>query len=185
MTDSNSLARDVAFLRSAVERSDRTPGGIYFVWAVVLVLGGIVSQWSPEWSARYWMLAAPVGVAASIVIGWRSGRRAGARGTVAGVRSTFHWAGVTLITFAVMAVALGHDVRPEALGTLAFLVVSLGYYLKAVHTDRSAYAAAAISLGAAGALLLLPGSWFWIGLVCGAGLAGIGLLEIRRGPTDA
>ncbi len=181
MTMNETLARDVAYVREAVERSSRGPAGIYFVWALVVGLGGLVLDRRPEWAALYWMVATIGGVIASAALGWLHGRRAGVRSSRQGMRAFAHWMVVAAVTFGALVVAVRGGMQPEALGGLAFLVVALGYLLAGVHGDGSAWGPGAVALLGSGLLVFVADSWLLTGVVCGLALAGIGALGLARG----
>ncbi|MCI0432849.1 MAG: hypothetical protein L0271_04265 [Gemmatimonadetes bacterium] len=179
--DSTTMARDVAFLRDAVERTARAPAGIYFLWAAIVAVGGAVLDRRPDWAQAFWLVAIAVGVAGSALIGWRQSVRTGVRSRL-GMRPLAHWVGVSVVVLGVVAIANRGGAQSAVLGSMAMMIVALGYYLAAVHGDGSAWAPAVITLAAGILLIVFPSSWLIVGVVCGLGLAGVGVVSLMRGP---
>ena len=181
-TDLNALARDVAFLRDAVDRTGGTPAGIYFLWAGIVGAGAVVMG-RAEWADRvgwYWSVASVLGVIGSAVVGWRHGARTGAASARRGIRTFLHWCGVTAAVFAAMVLVARGMLPVQAVSAVALLLVSLGYYLMGVHVDRWSYLPAVLALGAAATLVVFPGSWVLTGVACATGLTAMGVLELVR-----
>jgi len=173
------LARDLAFLRQAVDRTARMPPAIYFLWAVIVGVGGVVVE-QRTWAVWYWLGASVVGLLASAYLGWRHGVRMGAVSRERGVRAVLHWGGIVAAVFAATALVWRGQLAVEAVSGVALLLVSLGYYLMGVHEDRWSYVPAVLALGAAVSVTMIPGSWAVAGVACAAGLALMGVLEWTR-----
>lgn len=170
--------RDLAYVDELLEasRRDLTPSGVYWLWALIGGVGFGLVDFAHGWLNLYWLVAGPVGSAASCAIAVADGRRRGQAGSGAGKRQALQWFGalgaIALGSLLVFAGYLSWD----GFGRLALLLVALGFWQFGINLERRFLW---IGLGAAVAFTVLtmtdlPYEWTCLGLVWALtlGLAG-------------
>jgi hypothetical protein len=169
---------DLRFVRGALESSSRpqSPASVYFLWAVLVLIGFSLVDFQRSVVPLYWKAAGPAGFAVSVVLGWRHGRRSGQLSAADGRRHVLHWGAVLIVTF-LAALMPARGVLPWAsLNTVILLLLALGYFTAGVHTDPSMLWVGVLI--AAGYVIVMSGSayaWTMVGVSLALGLAAAGL----------
>ena len=128
-------SKDVAFVRAAVEKLRPRPlASIYYLWAGIVLIGFLMQDLAPYWTARYWTIAAPSGFLVSCVFGYLAYERNGIRDKT-GWRIAAHWAGATAVLLFVAQffpalAAAGVAPLPILLAVLALAYWSAGMGLE-------------------------------------------------------
>ena len=150
MASLDRLEGDLRFVRGAVESSNhgRSPAAIFFLWAALVLIGFALIDVRPSAVPLYWSVAAPIGFATSVFLGWRHGKRSGQLSAVDGRRHILHWGAVLVVTFLAVLMPARGVVPWASLNTVILLILALGYFTAGVHTDRA---------------------MLWVGLLMGAG----------------
>jgi hypothetical protein len=179
--DQDQVNNDLRFVRAVVEGSDRddSPAVIFFLWAVVGLVGFALVDFQPTWVPAYWSIAAPAGFLVSAVLGWRHARRSGQVTPAVGRRYLLHWGGMLAATFLAVLMPIGGLLAPEALGPAILLILALAYFEAGVHLDR-AFLWVGLLMGAGYVFVVFVTGYAWtvVGLVVALGLSIAGL---RRG----
>jgi hypothetical protein len=187
MSELKQIQEDVGYLREVVERADtpRGPASIYYLWALITLVGFPLADFVGPLVGLFWALAGPIG-------GWITYRLAKAfadrHGRVSrseGQRYALHWNGMMVaIVLAIVPVAMG-SMSAEALSPIILLIVALSYFLAGVHLDHTIGWISFLMVGGYFLVLFLPTyPWSITGVAVAAGLAISGFrLEHRRDPA--
>lgn len=180
------LAEDLAYVRRAVAGSDRwrSPSSIYFVWALITLIGFSMVDFAPRSVPFYWLIAAPAGFLASMWLGWQGARRGGMSNRVLGGRIFKHWLGL-LIGCSLTGLATWAGVLDwRGLGTMIVLISALAYYFAGIHGERSWLYISFVLAAAYVALLFISGPvWTIAGVVIAIALIAGGIAA--RSPAGA
>ena len=153
------LAGDLRFVRGALNASTRpaaSPSTMYFMWAVIVLLGFALIDFRTDLVPRYWAVAGPVGFLASGYLGWRHALRLGQASASDGRRHLLHW-GAVLVAVALTVLLHARGAMPsETLHAVILLVLALGYFTAGLHLDRRL---------------------LWVGLLMGAGFLAVTLVS--------
>jgi hypothetical protein len=159
------LHGDLSFVRDAVDAStqSKSPAALYFVWAVIVVIGFSLIDFRPEAVPTYWTVAGPAGFLISAYLGWRHARRIGQASSADGKRHVLHW-GAVLVAIA-LAVVLGVSgaLPSGTLNTVILLLLALGYFTAGLHLDRS-FLWVGLLMGAGSVVVTFVSTYAWTGL---------------------
>lgn len=158
LRNSRRVEEDLGYVREVVSRSERddTPRAIWYLWAAIGGIGFALIDFRPESVGLFWLVAAPLGFAASTWLGWRHGRALGQESRREGHAHLLHWGGMGgAITLLAFFAARGHLEGPE-IAQAILLVVALGYFLAGVHLARPL---------------------LWVGLVLAASFLGVDFVD--------
>lgn len=142
MTSNEHIDKDLRFVASAVRRRDSRAGvpAIFFLWAVLFLVGWALPDFAPQWTGPFWLVA---GIGGGVLSWWLGARHAVAQGDVDreyGMRQGLHWAVCGLAFLGVfLPLILGAELDAYAslaLGRQFLLVIALAYALAAVHLER-------------------------------------------------
>jgi hypothetical protein len=116
------LQGDLRFVRSAIDASTRSPSpsALYFLWAVIVLIGFSLVDFQIDLVPEYWAVAAPAGFVASAYLGWRHARQIGQASASDGRRHLLHWGAVLVVV--ALAVLLGAS-RAMPSGTLHTVIL--------------------------------------------------------------
>lgn len=175
------LHGDLNFVRDAVDASTRSksPSALYFVWAVIVLIGFSLMDFRPDAVPEYWVVAGPAGFLISAYLGWRHARGIGQASSADGRRHLLHW-GAVLVAIA-LAVLLGvaSALPSSTLHTVILLVLALGYFTAGLHLDRS-FLWVGLLMGAGSIVVTFVAAYAWTGL--GIALAvSLTIAGIRQG----
>lgn len=188
MPSTDRLQQDLAYVASAVRHRDTRMGvpQIYFLWAVIVLAGFPLSDFRPQASGPFWLVAGIGGGLLSWWLGMRESQRQGIRDQALGRRYGLHWtlAGVGFFLGA-LPMIVGR-VEP-GIGAANFLLVGgLVYALAGVHLERPLLWSGLLMLAAYVVLVLFspPLVWTATGVVIAIALAWAGLGARRQRATD-
>ena len=176
------LEGDLSFVRGALDTSTRStsPSTLYFLWAVIVLIGFALVDFQADLVPVYWSVVAPAGFLASAYLGWRHARRIGQASAADGRRYLLHW-GAVLVVIA-LAVALGRSraMPSGTLHTVILLLLSLGYFTAGVHLDR-AFLWIGVLMGAGSIVVTVMSLYAWtaVGIALAVSLTVAGLREGR------
>ena len=142
MTEINQIHEDLKFVRQAVARHDPPPArhaGIYLVWAVYVLVGYTMLDFSPRMASWFFLLGGVLGGVMTSVIGRRAAQRLGEYDRAEARRAGLHWAGgiVLAVASAVALATVVPGLRGQAMGQLIVVMIGLVYFLSGVHFDRN------------------------------------------------
>ena len=128
-------------------------GGSYLIlWGIIWVVCYSLVDFRPKSVSMIWLVGCAIGVAVSVILGWRRGERAERRGWRAFVPAT----GYVVFAFLLLNILRPRSVEDSSIAVA--LIVSLAYVQIGVHLgDRL------VLIGAGLAALSLAG-YFWIPL---------------------
>ncbi len=183
MTDLTHLAEDVRYVKGVVEKSPegRSPASIYFLWAVLVLVGFGLTDFRPELLGWYWLVAGLGGFILSAILGERAAGASGALSRRWGIRQGLHWStllgALALSTLPVIQGQWSWD----AYAVHALLVIGVVYFLAGVHLDRPLLGVGAAFLIGYPLVLLVPGpAWTITGALVAAALVAAGLWARRQ-----
>lgn len=162
MNEPSSLHEDLRYVRSAVDRSQRSrsPAVIWYLWAAISLVGFALIDLRPQAVGLYWLIAAPIGFVLSIWLARRSHARMGQSDRATARRWFEHWAGfLVVVILLVLAGALG-GIDGRTIGLAAVLLTALAYYTAGVHLESKLKWVGLVILLAFPTLLFL-GRWAW------------------------
>ena len=172
------LQADLGFVRDVVRESESAivPPGIYILWAVIVLIGFTMADFATEMVGTFWLVAVPIGMFGSMVLGVRHAKRIGQIHRRLNVQYALHWVGITAaMLLASMMVPLGM-LSGRELGSIALLLTALAYYLAGVHFDtRLMWIGALAGAGYVAVLLVSTYAWTIVGVLVAAGLTAIAL----------
>ncbi|SFK49956.1 hypothetical protein [Lysobacter sp. cf310] len=179
------LQSNLDYVARAVRHHERSPGvpAIYFLWALLVLIGFCLPDWAPRIAAPYWFFAGIGGGLLSVWLGMRHGRRNGVIDRESGRRYGYHWlvAGVAFLLTG-LPIALG---RVEIYAGVAnfLLIGGTAYALAGVHLDRPILWSGLIMYVAYAAMMLFspPYAWTFAGIATAASLTWAGMSALRRG----
>jgi len=141
MTDIKQIHDDLKFVREAVDRHDRQPPRaltIYWVWAVYVLVGYTLLDFSPRTASWFFMIGGIVGGIISTIIGRRASQQAGEIERAQGRREGLHWIlGILLAIASTIALAIVIPLPGQVAGQLVAVMIGLVYFLAGVHFDRN------------------------------------------------
>ena len=172
--DEDQVKSDLRFVRAIVESTDRrsSPAAIYFLWAVVGLVGFVLVDINETWVSTYWSIAGPAGFLASAILGSRHARRTGQVTTAVGRRSVLHWGGMLAAIFLAVLMPISGLLPRDALGPAILLILALGHFEAGVHLDRT-FLWVGLLIGAGYVVVLFVGAYAWtvVGLVIATALS--------------
>jgi hypothetical protein len=165
---------DLRYVRRALEgaRAGGTPASIYLLWAVIGACGLPLVDFAPRWAGPYWLVASPLGLVASLLLGRAHARRVGQLDRGEGLRHGLHWLALPLAAALAVPLAASGRLSYGALGQVILLLIAVVYFLAGVHLDRRLLPVALL-LAAGYGLLFVLAAWAWtvVGLTTAAALA--------------
>jgi hypothetical protein len=176
--EQDQVKSDLRFVRDVVEAAerDRSPVAIYFLWAIVGLIGFALVDFYATWASAYWRVAGPVGFLASALLGWRHARRTGQITLGAGRRHLLHWGAMLAAIFLAGLMPLAGLFPPAALGPAILLILALGYFQAGVHLDRTfLWVGLLMSVGYVFVMFVDRYAWTVVGLVVAIALSLAGI----------
>lgn len=188
MTELTQMADDVRYVKGVVERSPegRSPASIYFLWAVLVLVGFSLNDFQPEIVGTYWLVAGIGGFLLSAFLGRRAAGSSGAVSRRWGMRQGMHW--LTLLAslaLSALPVLVGRWTWDD-FAVQALLVIGVVYFLAGVHLDRPLLGVGAALLVGYPLVLLAPGpAWTLTGILVAVALVAAGVwTRSQHGPTS-
>lgn len=177
MTESNpttgqQVAADLEYVRKSIERGrSGTPAAIYALWGVICLIGFSMVDFARESVGLYWLIAAPAGMIASAILGYRSGVERGERDAAAGRKHLLHWSSLLVAVALTLPMVFAGEIAWPALAKLFLIFIALVYFLAGIHLDRRMLVVGLLILAGYVALLFSPPyGWTWTGAVVALGL---------------
>lgn len=139
MTDIDKLRDDIAYVRTATDRSENVPfSSIYILWAVIILFGFPLTDFVDDksWIGWYWMVATPVGFLLSMWIGSRTSARIGQADMERGMRWVKHWLALVVAGVLGGLLVTGGELTGSGISALWLLLLALAYFYAGLHLDR-------------------------------------------------
>ena len=182
---SSKIESDIGYVKDLVKKSDfySTPTSIYFLWAILVLMGFSLIDFEPKWVGFYWMIAGPAGGLFSGYLGRRAGIKKGQLDREIGIRHALHWSGMLVVIGLAVLLAVKGLIHGPALSQVILLIVALGWWTAGVHFDRTfLWLGGVMMLGFIATLIFSRFAWTAMGILIAAALIGI---AIHKGKTDA
>ncbi|HEY7442138.1 MAG TPA: hypothetical protein VH701_06955 [Vicinamibacterales bacterium] len=176
------LQGDLSFVRGALDASTRapSPSALYFLWAVVVLVGFVLVDFRPAWVAEYWTVAGPAGFFASAYLGWRHARQTGQASVSDGSRHLLHWGGVLVAVALAVLLGVSRAMPSGSLHTVILLVLSLGYFTAGLHLDRRLlWVGLLMGVGSVFVTMVSLYAWTMVGIALAVSLMVAGMWEGR------
>lgn len=164
---------DLGYVRDVVTRAERgeSPRMIWYLWALVGLVGFALIDFAPARVPLYWSIAAPLGFALSAWLGWRHGRDTGQLSWREGRGHLLHWGGMLVAVFLLVPLAEAGGWSGEALAQAILLILALGYFLAGVHLCRPlAWVGLLMAVGYVAVFFVDRYAWTAIGALVALGL---------------
>lgn len=140
MSEMNSVAADLQFVKDAVERKERdanrTPMWIPVLWGFVVLAGCLINDFNPRYAWTYWGVVPGLAFLASWMIGGRAALASGEYDRTTGIRVGLHWSTIFCGAVPVVCLAFAGRIDGQEAGQLLILVSGIVYFLAGVHFDR-------------------------------------------------
>ena len=156
MADPTRIAEDLHYIRGLVEGPRAAPASILILWAVIGAPGFALVDLAPSAVPWYWLVAAPIGMVASIWLGRRHAVREGRIDRATGIRWTLHWAGLLAAAGLIVLLAVARIVPFEVINPAMVLLIAITYFLAGIHLDRRLLWVAAALVAAFPTIVFLP-----------------------------
>ena len=160
MTDIEKLRDDIAYVRTATDRSDHVPfRSIYVLWAVIVLCGFPIPDFVDDksWAGRYWLVAAPIGFLLSMWLGSRASTRIGQADIERGMRWAKHWLAYMVAALLGGLLVTGGKLTGSGVGAFSVLLLALAYFYAGLHLDRRLVPVGIVIGICFPAILFLPG----------------------------
>jgi hypothetical protein len=183
MEQTKRLESDLAYVRGAVRASQKngSPTAIYFIWALIVLVGFTLTDFAPQLVGYYWSILGPLGFVASAVLGWRYSVKRGQVNRGLGHRYSLHWLGMMVTIFLIVPLGVIQAVAWEELFKIMLLIIALGYFLAGVHLERPLIWVGLLMVGGYFALFVIKGyAWTFLGLLISMSIAAAALLGRRK-----
>jgi hypothetical protein len=140
MSDTHQVQQDLHYVREVVTRADRSPqrrAGIYWIWALYVLIGYPLMDFAPRYAGPFFMLAMIVCIAATVFLRHRNKKLAGvrARHDRSGL---FWWGGISLVILCSIGISIIiPHISGQASGQITVMLIGILYFLSGVHYDRN------------------------------------------------
>lgn len=137
-SDTHKTKDDLSYVRSVLDRAekDASPAVIYYLWAILSIVGFATVDLKPEVTGLYWLVAGPGGGVASMLLARRHALRTGQGSRREGIFNILHWTGMTAAIFLALPLALTGALSMRAFPALVLLILAFGYYTAGIYLDR-------------------------------------------------
>jgi hypothetical protein len=182
MSDPKQAAGDLAYVRAKLERAEQhdAPAMIYFLWAVIVLVGFAIVDFAAQYTAWFWMIAGPVGGITSFVLGWRHAVDRGAVSRDKALRHGLHWGGLLVAVIALLPLLVTGRIAPESFPQIVLLLIVMSYFYAGVHLDRALiWVAIALSIGFLVVVFVAGPVWTAVGALIAASLGAVGFTRVR------
>ena len=180
------VQQDLRFVKDAVARREQTarrPAGIYWIWAIYVLIGYALIDFAPSVSGWFFMIGGIAGGVLSTMVAKRVQRQLGEVDVQEARRSMLHFMGGILLaigfTFALAAVA--PPLRSTIAGQVLVIMIGLVYFLSGIHFDRNFLWLGPLMMAGGVLVGLVPHyGWTALGIVIALGLVVPTLLPQHR-----
>ena len=169
----NEAKESLDYVRDVVQRSQGAshPASIYYLWALVCLVGFPLSDLAPRAVGTYWMIAAPVGFVLSAILGWRHALRVGQVSQREGIFTAYHWLATLVVAGMASLLVIQGLVGGETLGMIILLVLTMSYFSAGLYQARPLlYAAALLGLSFLAVVFIEQWAWTVAGVAVALGL---------------
>jgi hypothetical protein len=187
MSDANQLEQDLHYVREVVDRADRSPHrpvAIYSIWALYVLIGYPLVDFAPRYSGPFFSIGWLVCMVLTLYFVYRYKKSTGVKS--GGHRSSLFWlGGSTLIILSLIGLSITNsNLRGEASGQLAVVLIGIFYYLGGVHYDRNfLWLGPVLCVGGILVGIVPHYGWTALGIVFALGLMGPTLF-VPRPPEE-
>jgi len=182
------IGDDLEYVRDVVRQSKAAsgPASIYFLWAVISLVGFSLPDLAPRWVGRFWIVASPAGFLLSAILGYRYHGSIGQVSRELGYRHMLHWGSLLVIIFAAAGLGIAGVVSWDHFGQVILLLLALSYFLAGVHLDRAMVWIGLLVFIAYFATFAMP-RWGWTisGVGVALGMMAAGVIRGGRGARAA
>ena len=182
------VENDLQYVRSVLDRAEKAAGptSIYWLWALISLIGFPLHDMRPEWAAIFWPIAGTLGGITSFVLGMRCGRRSG-QGSyrIAGFHA-MHWTGMMVCIGLCVVLAVRGIIDGEALPEVILVLVTFGWFSAGIYLVREyLWIGMALAVGLLGLLFIEGFGWTGVGLLFAASLALAGWRGGRKSVSES
>ena len=183
MSDENNYEGDLKYVREVVERSEGkvAPASIYYLWAILCLIGFPLVDFAPHSVGLFWMIAGPVGFLLSGFLGWHYSKTRGQVSSREGLFVALHYLG-TLVAMALVSLMVINGVLLHAgIPQVIILILALSYFTAGLYQDRPLMWMGVL-LGISYVLVTLVSGPVWtiVGVVIAGSLVATGRIGGRR-----
>lgn len=156
MPDPKTFAADFSHVGRTLSRPVGGPTAILLLWAAIGVPGFALVDLARGAVPWYWLVATPLGMIASILLGRRAAERRGEIDRARGTRWVWHWVGLLMAVGSFVVLAAVGLIPFRILYTTIVLLLAVAYFLAGIHLDRRLLWVAAAFAAAFPVVALLP-----------------------------
>lgn len=182
------LEDDLHFVSNLVrqKKMDYADLVVALVWAVVILVGFSIYDFSILGGSIFWCIALPVFGIGTGLYASRKQKECGVIDRDLARRSTFHWTSIPIFLVVTNFMFINRGYQPELMGQAVLLVLALNYYLAGVHFWRGfLWTGLAMASGIVWLAVWDGYPWTLTGILTFLTLTGCTMREWRRNGTAA
>jgi hypothetical protein len=183
MNEHPNLGQDLEYVRDLVEQSHarRIPALIHYFWAVVVLIGFPLLDLQPNAAGLYWIIAGPLGLILTLLLGRRHSRATGQDSRTHWRQYGLHWLGVMAAVFLSLILVLNGTLEMMQGVPLILLILALGYFMAGLYQVR-ALLWIGLLLALCYLVVIFIHGWVWtvVGVAFSASLVATALIGVRR-----
>ena len=182
MPDLNQIQDDLGFVRRTVEgAAPPSVVSIYFLWALISLVGFALVDFAPERVGTYWTVAGPAGFLLSAFLGWRHQAGGGAVDRALGMRHMQHWGAMMLAIFLLVPLAMRGQIAGQAFGPIVLLLLGQSYFHAGLYLDsKLRWGGLLMLVGYVIVLTVTTYAWTLLGAIGFITIVILGIRESRR-----
>ena len=183
MNEHPNLGEDLEYVRDLVERSRvrRIPALIHYFWALVVLVGFPLLDLRPQVAGLYWVIAGPLGLILTLLLGRSHSRAAGQVSRAHWRQYGLHWLGVMAAIFLSLLLVLSGTLEMMEAMPLIVLILALGYFMAGLYQVRALLWIGLLLAFCYLAVIFIHG-WVWtvVGVAFSGSLVATALIGVRR-----
>ena len=172
MTDSR-MESDLGYVRDVLDRSEQnaSPSSIYWLWAIIVLIGFPLADFAPRFVGLYWMIMGPLGGIASGILGYRFSRNLGQLSRRVGRQHALHWGAMMIVIFSAVGLGIAGTVAWSEIHRIILLILSLSYFLAGVYLEPPMIWIGLLMFAAYFVMFFMSAyAWTIVGIVVAAGM---------------
>jgi hypothetical protein len=183
MDEARNYEGDLQYVRQVVQKAEgiKAPVSIYYLWAVLCLVGWPMVDFAPRSVGLYWMIAGPVGFLLSGYIGWRYSRTLGQVSMRDGIFTALHWLGALVAMGLVSLLVINEILAPSGIPHVILLILAFSYFTAGLYQARPLlWIGVLLAVAYAVAVLIQGPVWTILGVVVAASLVASAHIGGRR-----
>lgn len=183
MNEGQKYEGDLQYVRDVVEKSEsmRGPASIYYLWAVLCLIGWPMVDFAPRSVGLFWMIAGPVGFLLSGYLGYRYSKTLGQVSVKDGIFFALHWFASLVAMGLVLMLVINDTLAPSGIPLVILLLLALSYFTAGLYQARPLlWIGILLAIAYVAAILIRGPVWTILGVMVAASLVASALIGGRR-----